>query len=331
VYLLSSDQRTNGSFATYWPWYRGVDGQLTIEGRRLDAQAAPLLYELPEGFNNFQSSTLIFPTTGCWEVTGHVASSSLTFVTEVIFDAAAPTPTMITTPNIVANGTTTPGAEMAGYDWRGTKLYLETSLPESPDRAYVYILNKTEQATAEQARALADQFGIQGEMYTAPGLVYDTTDYLISDGKQSLQVHSNKYFSYTADMAKSNRASSAPANPNAEEIIREFLNSHGFDFPFRVYASEFSVGYVVQPLAPDSIPMQYESFTPPLMRVVLDDDGQVLNVDASLMNYDPTPLGEYGIITAQEAFESMLDDYTITGKMESMHSAAEMPKEWYRE
>src|SRR5688572_5425706 len=36
VYMLSSNQRTDGSFETNWPWYRGVEGQLTIEGRRLD-------------------------------------------------------------------------------------------------------------------------------------------------------------------------------------------------------------------------------------------------------------------------------------------------------
>lgn len=250
--------------------------------------------------------------------------------------AAETTPTgsvtITPTSEAINNQTATPlSPEERGYDWRGTKLYLGTSLPESPDTAHVYVLNKTEQATQEQAQALANQLGIQGEVYTAPGLIYGTTDYLISDGKQSLQVHSDKYFSYTADMSKSYQASSLPTNPNAEAIIREFLNSHGFDFPLQVYPLEFSGGYVVQPLAPDSIPMQYESFTPPMMRIVLDESGQVLNVDTSLMNYDPTPVGEYGIITAQEAFDKMLDDYVVTGKIESMHSGARMPKEWYRE
>ncbi|HEX6034158.1 MAG TPA: hypothetical protein VFY83_06965, partial [Anaerolineales bacterium] len=45
VYMLSSNQRADGSFETNWPWYRSVEGQLTVEGRRLDAQATPLLYE----------------------------------------------------------------------------------------------------------------------------------------------------------------------------------------------------------------------------------------------------------------------------------------------
>src|SRR5215217_3771746 len=75
--------------------------------------------------------------------------------------------------------------------------------------------------------------------------------------------------------------------------------------------------------------MQYESFTTPIMRVVLDKNGQVLNLEASLMNYDPNAVGEYDIISAQEAFNRMLDD-AQTGKMESSHSHTNMPKEWYR-
>jgi hypothetical protein len=32
----------------------------------------------------FQASEIIFPTAGCWEVTGQVKSANLTFVTLVI-------------------------------------------------------------------------------------------------------------------------------------------------------------------------------------------------------------------------------------------------------
>jgi glycerophosphoryl diester phosphodiesterase len=68
-----------------WPWWRGVPGRLTIEGRRLDAAAPPLRADIPDGYGDrgFQVSGLIFPTTGCWEVTGRVGEASLTFVVEV--------------------------------------------------------------------------------------------------------------------------------------------------------------------------------------------------------------------------------------------------------
>jgi hypothetical protein len=77
----------DGSLVMKWPWWRGVQGQLKIEGHRLDASASPLRSQVAccgYGDLGFQPSYLIFPTPGCWEVTGHVADASLTFVTLVV-------------------------------------------------------------------------------------------------------------------------------------------------------------------------------------------------------------------------------------------------------
>jgi hypothetical protein len=73
-------------------WERGVRGQLTIEGRRLDASAPPLRADIPRGYGDigFQSTAIIFPTPGCWEVTGQVGSATLTFVTKVVKIGAGP-------------------------------------------------------------------------------------------------------------------------------------------------------------------------------------------------------------------------------------------------
>jgi hypothetical protein len=76
----------DGSLAMKWPWWRLVRGPLAIEGRRLDGAAPPLRAHIPDGYHNagFQSSALVFPTPGCWEVTGSIGEASLTFVTEVV-------------------------------------------------------------------------------------------------------------------------------------------------------------------------------------------------------------------------------------------------------
>ncbi len=76
----------DGSCAMKWAWWRGVHGKLTIEGRRLDAAAPPLRAFISEGYGDvgFQSTAVIFPTEGCWEVTGKVGQASLTFVTLVV-------------------------------------------------------------------------------------------------------------------------------------------------------------------------------------------------------------------------------------------------------
>lgn len=67
-------------------WYRSVPGTLQITGRRLDGAAPPLRADVPSGYGEmgFQASGIYFPTPGCWEVTGAMATTSLSFVTLVI-------------------------------------------------------------------------------------------------------------------------------------------------------------------------------------------------------------------------------------------------------
>ncbi len=250
VYMLPSDQATNGSFSQKWYFERGVTGTLTVDGHRLDAEAAPLRADIPDGYGvtGLQVLNLIFPTTGCWEVTGHVGNVSLTFVTEVVFGEATPTPSVA----IIANTATPNATEViaTGYDFRGAKLYLGGPLPETPNKAHIYLLKKDEPATQEQARALADRFGIQsGEVYNAPDYIFSTTGYAFSDGKQLLQVYSDRFFTYTADIAKS-RTNPYGFKPSdrAEATIQEFLKARGFDFSFKLSETYFPGEYTVKPL-----------------------------------------------------------------------------------
>lgn len=76
----------DGSFSIKVGWWRGVSGQLQIDGRRLDGSAPPVRAEIPDGYGpiGFQSSGIIFPTAGCWEVTGRVGDERLTFVDEIV-------------------------------------------------------------------------------------------------------------------------------------------------------------------------------------------------------------------------------------------------------
>jgi hypothetical protein len=78
----------DGSVGMKIAWYRanGLHGRLVIKGKRLDAVAPPLRAEIPDGYSDtgFQPSGVIFPTEGCWQVTGKVADASVTFVTRVV-------------------------------------------------------------------------------------------------------------------------------------------------------------------------------------------------------------------------------------------------------
>ena len=75
----------DGSLSMKHMWWRLRNGPLTITGNRLDGSAPPLRANIPDGYGDsgFQATSLIFPTPGCWEVTGSVGDSSISFVVDV--------------------------------------------------------------------------------------------------------------------------------------------------------------------------------------------------------------------------------------------------------
>jgi hypothetical protein len=81
--------RPHGSIWWKFPWWRLVPGDLTITGKRLDAPAPPLTPFVPNGYGDtgFQASGVIFPSEGCWQVTGTLGHASVTFVTLVLAQA----------------------------------------------------------------------------------------------------------------------------------------------------------------------------------------------------------------------------------------------------
>jgi hypothetical protein len=87
--VIAADSRfvePDGSVGWKFGWYRVASGELTITGRRLDAPSPPARADVPSGYGDagFQASGVHFPTEGCWEITGTVGATSLTFVTFVI-------------------------------------------------------------------------------------------------------------------------------------------------------------------------------------------------------------------------------------------------------
>ena len=76
----------DGSVGMKIAWYRGngLRGKITIHGKRVDAAAPPLRSRIGNSEAGFEASQVIFPTEGCWQVTGKVADASVTFVTRVV-------------------------------------------------------------------------------------------------------------------------------------------------------------------------------------------------------------------------------------------------------
>jgi hypothetical protein len=82
VDVAPAQRNANGSLDVKFPWWRRVRGTLEITARRLDGPTGNVTTIIPTGYGStgFQASGVSFPTPGCWEVTGRVGDSMLTFV-----------------------------------------------------------------------------------------------------------------------------------------------------------------------------------------------------------------------------------------------------------
>jgi hypothetical protein len=106
---VTTDVREDGSVGMKFGWTRGsgVEGRLEIRGRRLDGKAPPLEAEIQDyGPSGFQPSTIVFPSEGCWEVTGRSGDAELTFVLRFVDEVTdrgarvkAPNDCPVTIPN----------------------------------------------------------------------------------------------------------------------------------------------------------------------------------------------------------------------------------------
>ncbi len=229
----------------------------------------------------------------------------------------------------------TPPPEGDGVEFRGAQLYMNVPLPDSPAQANIYAAIESQPATLEYAQSLAQQFGIAGDVYLAPGPTQNTTGYMVTDGKQQLVVFGENNYSYTSDMLANSRTYKGFESENAESIIREFLQSHGFDTDVRLFDDGTNGGYVLQQLSPDGLPIEYENYFQPAVRVTLNEDGSVLGMTVLMVSYDRNPVGSFGIISADEALQRLLDDNISAGKIETMYGGPDenfiAPEVWYHE
>ena len=167
-----------------------------------------------------------------------------------------------TTPGVIIDPNNTSSNEtVGGYDFRDGKLFLTAPLPEGPTAASIYTYVDDQPATVEDAQALANQFGLQGEVYTtAFPQAPDKIGYVISDGKRMLTVYTKNYFTYTPDILVTDRGYYGVNNDNAETVISDFFNQNGLTFPFSISKSPAKGMYHFMHLSPDSKTKKYYLF-----------------------------------------------------------------------
>jgi LysM repeat protein len=217
------------------------------------------------------------------------------------------------------------------YDWRGIKLYVDASLPAAPPQVGLYEANPDHHATLDSARALAEQFGMNGQIYESPPELggSEQIDFLIVDGNQHLRVRSNLYFSYYPDYPRwNNNVTGQPIDQvTAENLIKNFLPSHGFDFPFVVEKSELYNGFYALPLTPEGLPIHHNHFSAGGFLFRFDQD-ELLAVEASLVTY--SLVDNFEVISAEDALQKSLSPNNIGGILEGSHSVNEPIETWHR-
>lgn len=82
----------DGAMGIKFGWFRHKPGTLHVGGRRLDGEAGPARAYISSGYGDegFQPVYLVFPTPGCWEITGGVGDARLSFVLRVERIGAGP-------------------------------------------------------------------------------------------------------------------------------------------------------------------------------------------------------------------------------------------------
>ncbi|MBI5295181.1 MAG: LysM peptidoglycan-binding domain-containing protein [Chloroflexi bacterium] len=219
--------------------------------------------------------------------------------------------------------------QVEGYDYNSLTLYLKADLPSLPLEANVYTAQPDQHATVESARALALRFGIDGQVYSAPGELPGTTDYMVTAGGPRLYVRSDNYFSYYRDYGRNFIGGGVLTDEQAAAAIADFMGSHGFDFAYSIEPAPQVYGeYYIVPLL-DGQALRYDYNLPAGLDITLDNDAQVMSVNGSLPNTQA--IGTYGIRSAEEAFQKIIGN-AEAGIQESMRSGGMLNVQiWQRE
>lgn len=211
------------------------------------------------------------------------------------------------------------------YSWRGTQLTLNAALPTGPSEASILLGHPDSSATIEDARALADQLGLQGNVYAGPG---EPGAVLIVDGNQRLILHTPSHFTYYLDYSEYGNIISSPLTPvDAEIQIAEFMQTAGFDMDYKVTFSESRASYYALPLSADGFPLRYPHFDAVGFQFNFNEEG-IAFVDATLPQYEH--VGNYGIISAEEALQKLLAPDPKYGTLEGFISPLGLIQEWIR-
>jgi hypothetical protein len=196
-----------------------------------------------------------------------------------------------------------------------------TEMPTSPETMTVYHQQLSEGVTPEIARRIADQWGIAGGVYPSPSEGMADVIFDVLDGTRSMRfLNFPDQFIYQLDYASPDYGSALMDNgplPSFDEqvaIATNFLQPLGIlDLPYQTMPLETERGMVAFIPLLDGRPVVQEIGVDRSnigwIDVKVNTHGQVTMVQYS--QHDFQPVGDYPILTAQQAWDRFDNDVNL--------------------
>ena len=240
--------------------------------------------------------------------------------------ASVNTPTVVSLPENTSTPapepTLTAAPDQTSYDWHGVKLLRAVDFPQIPNDAKIYTHSADTPATIESAQKLAQRFGIQGQVYLDSSAPAGVKGFLVTDGKQRLSMSSDGEFSYYSEFSTASIELPVPKEV-AASAIDAFFKTHGFDFAYQLKAvTGMGAGwFYVVPLSLDERPVFFDFGLIQGFTMHVSPDGKIVSLEAFLLKLDPQPVGDFGLISAEEAWQKFLGDAS-PGVLQSSRSGS---------
>jgi hypothetical protein len=201
------------------------------------------------------------------------------------------------------------------------KFTFPPTLPSSPKSMAVYRQRLSEAVTADTARQIATQWGVAGGVFSSPSEGMGDVTFDVMDGTRSMRfLNFPDQFIYQVGYASPDYGSALMDNgplPSLDEqvaIATNFLKPFGIlDLPYQTMALESERGMVAFMPLLNGYPVVQEIGVDRSnigwIDVKVNASGQVTMVEFS--HHDFQPVGDYPILTAQQAWDRFTNDINL--------------------
>lgn len=194
------------------------------------------------------------------------------------------------------------------------QLILQANFPPAPPSVSVYRQEVEQPITVETARQIAAQLGVNGHVYRPLQNESGQEVLIVSDGVQRVFFSSNRRFYYIADYAHQlSRQGEPPDAETARQVALNFLQTHGLlNLPYRLEAAVNRLPGTIQLVwMIDDHPVRYSGLEAPSVYVEVESDNRVKTIEYNRLELEK--VGDYPIISAEEAWQRILSEYPPQG------------------